>query len=339
MPSVRPRLDRLSSCVGAAVVTVLLSTPVAADVSDADRATARALAEEGQAALDAKDFATAADRFGRANSIIVAPTLQLGLATALVGQGRLLEAQETLNRAVRAGAPAGAPDVWVAALEDARVLLASIEPRLGAVTIKVTGASDPTVTLDDRPVPAAALDVRRPANPGTRVVRATAPGKLAAVASVEIPEGQHVTVELALRADPNASAATVPSGEEAAPPTASEAKTEGRGDTQRLLGWIGLGVGGAGLAAGSIFGMMAIAKRSELVDACPGGDCPSGKKSALDSYRSTGTLSTVGFVVGAVGAGAGLALLLTAPSADAKEEVSVAPWIGVGSAGVVGRFR
>jgi hypothetical protein len=47
---------------------------LAGDVSDVDRATARALTLEGYEALDRKDYATAADRFGRADALYHVPT-------------------------------------------------------------------------------------------------------------------------------------------------------------------------------------------------------------------------------------------------------------------------
>jgi len=59
-----------------------------------------------------------------------------------------------------------------------------------------------------------------------------------------------------------------------------------------------------------------------------------------------GTLSTVGFIVGGVGAGAGLILLLTQPkssasTAPAGQPVSglhVTPALGLGTVGAVGTF-
>ena len=51
-------------------------------------------------------------------------------------------------------------------------------------------------------------------------------------------------------------------------------------------------------------------------------------------------MSTIGFVVGALGVGGGLALLFTAPSdADASATAAgVAPYIGLGQVGATGRF-
>src|SRR5262249_50101448 len=53
--------------------------------SASDRATARVLADEAGDALDKKNYEIAADRFGRADALVHAPTLLLGLARAQVG--------------------------------------------------------------------------------------------------------------------------------------------------------------------------------------------------------------------------------------------------------------
>src|SRR5579862_7412259 len=80
--------------------------------SDGDRATARDLGRDGQAALDQKDYKTAEDRFRRADKLVHAPTLELGLARALAGEGKVMESQETYNRIVREGLAPGAPEVF-----------------------------------------------------------------------------------------------------------------------------------------------------------------------------------------------------------------------------------
>jgi hypothetical protein len=56
-----------------------------------------------------------------------------------------------------------------------------------------------------------------------------------------------------------------------------------------------------------------------------------------------GTLSTVGFIVGGVGAGAGLVLLIMqssggSPSQPASGGVHVTPVLGLGSVGATGTF-
>src|SRR6186713_2811967 len=106
-----------------------------AEPSAADRATARSLAGEGYQALQDKDYATASDRFGRADSLVHAPTLMIDWARSLAGLGKLVEAQERYEQIIREGVDAKAPRSWQRALADAGTELAALKPRLAWVTI------------------------------------------------------------------------------------------------------------------------------------------------------------------------------------------------------------
>lgn len=316
------------------LVSCLASAVARADISDADRATARTLGLEGQDALDRRDFITALDRFGRAEAILHAPTLLIGVARAQVGLGRLVEAQESYNRILREGVPAGAPEAFSLAVEEARRELTELGPRIPAVTIVVKGATSPAVTIDGAPVPPAALGARRPVDPGERVIRATASGFAPAEAKVTLAEGAHQDVTLELT--PVAATPTPPAPEVVAP-----APDTGTGSSRTTLGIVALGVGGAGLILGGVTGALAIARHGELSDACPNGTCPPDQEDNLSSYHTMGTLSTIGFAVGGVGLAAGAVLILTAPRAtprEARRGAWIAPRLGLGYVGAEGRF-
>jgi len=74
---------------------------------------------------------------------------------------------------------------------------------------------------------------------------------------------------------------------------------------------VGGGVGLAGVLVGSIAGISAISHKNDAKKACVNGSCPPSTWSDLDSAHSMATISTVGFIVGAIGvvAGAGAVLL------------------------------
>ena len=111
------------------------------------------------------------------------------------------------------------------------------------------------------------------------------------------------------------------------------------GSLQRTLGWVGLGVGAAGVVLGGITGLVASSKKSDLDSGdCLDGRCGPSERDEVESYNSMVTLSTVGFVVGGIGLAAGATLLLTAPSPNSESEAYVAPWVGIASAGIKGRF-
>ncbi len=310
----------------------LLVRTAAADPSAADRATARTLAQEGQQALDAKKFSTAADKFTRADSLVHAPTLLIGLARAQLGMSKLVEAQESFNRIIREGVAPNSPRSWTKALEDATKEVDAITARLPWVTITVLGPTSPEVVIDSTPVPSASLGVKRPVNPGSHTVKASAEGFLPAEKTVIFAEGQSIAVSLELEQAP-ADAAPV-----AVAPVRDAPVSSGNG--KKTAAFVALGVGGAGLAVGGIFGVLAMGKHAKLVEACPDKVCdPETQGSTLSSYHTLGNVSTVGFIVGGVGVATGAILLLTGSKESPPPTAATwSPFLGIGSAGVRGTF-
>ena len=125
-----PRVLSVATCLALGVTCASLAQAQ----SDVDRATARTLGQDGQKALDAKDFKTAEDDFRRADSLVHAPTLLLGLARALAAEGKFVDAQETYKRIVREGVAPGAPAVFQKAVEDAGKEVVDVSPHIGGVT-------------------------------------------------------------------------------------------------------------------------------------------------------------------------------------------------------------
>nr|AYC79505.1 hypothetical protein [uncultured bacterium] len=313
--------------------------------SDADKATARMLGQEGQTALDAKDYKTAEDRFRRAESLYHAPTLALGLARALAANGKVVAAQETYNRIIREGVAPGAPAVFVKAVEDAKTEVSAVSPRIAGVTITVAGPDSPKVTLDDTQVPSAALGVRRPVDPGAHVVRVSADGWENAEQKFNVVEGGSATVPITLKKAAAAPIAAVPATAQPTTTTAPATDTTASADTgvashssQKTIGWVVLGVGAAGLVTGAVTGFLALGKHSDLENSCPNNTCTSAQQSDIDSFHTMGTISTIGFIAGLVGVGAGTVLILTAPKTTTAQGPSVTPYVGLGTLGAVGRF-
>src|SRR5262249_19758572 len=161
--------------VALAIVGLAAAPDAARAQSDADRATARVLATEGETALSKKDYETAAERFGRAESLFHAPSLVLNLARAHAGLGKLVQAQEEYNKVTLESANGNA--TYARAIEDAKRELKALEPRVPWVILKLDGAGADTavVTIDGASFPRAALGVKRPIDPGHHVVHAAAP--------------------------------------------------------------------------------------------------------------------------------------------------------------------
>src|SRR6266542_453027 len=196
----------------------LAPVKASAEAPDADRTMARAMAEEGQDALERRDYRVAEDRFTRADALIHAPTLMLGLARAQAGLGKLVEAHESYQRILREGVKPGSPAAFSKAVVDANKEVEAIAARLAWVTIDVSPAADVEASLDGMPVPRAALGYKRPVNPGTHRLRVSAPGFLTREQTFSLSEAAKTAVTVQLVPDPAAKmaagdgAAGVPGG-------------------------------------------------------------------------------------------------------------------------------
>jgi hypothetical protein len=332
------------------VFLLLSAIPVAAAAqpSDADKATARTLTVEGYEALEKKDFAGALERFTRADSMFHAPTITLGIARAQVGLGKLVAAREIYNRLVHEEIPANASAGFKTAIEDGKRDLSALERRIPYVTIHVQGAPSPRITLDGADVPAAALGVRRPVDPGKHVIRATAAGLAPSEKAVTLGEGKSEVVKLELKpeapAPPGAAPPAIAAGAPPPPAAEDQASTpqEQPGAPMHVRRKVGIAVGSVGIVSvglGVGVGVAALGVRSDLQKACPEPkSCPRSQQSNLDRYNLLGNTSTALIIAGGVAAVAGVVLFATAPKAQRENKAFVAPVIGVGYAGAQGRF-
>src|SRR5262249_41048006 len=141
-----------SSLSTLALGLLLLSGAARAQPQDPSRVAARTLAQEGQDALDSKDFTTAAERFSRADALVHAPTLMLGLARAQVGLATGVPALETYAGITREGVAPGSPPVFGKAVADATRELAELKRRTPTVAVDLKGAASARLTLDGEPL-------------------------------------------------------------------------------------------------------------------------------------------------------------------------------------------
>ena len=319
-------------CVGL-VCAVLFTLPAGAAASEADRATARALALEGHVALQKKDYATAADRFGRADSLVHAPTLVVDWARALQGLGRFVEAHEKYELVLREGIPEGSPKSWPRALEDAKKELAALRPRLAWVTVILKDPPDASVKIDGVLVPPAAVGVKRAADPGFPEVSVSALGYEPFKQIVTVGPGEEKSLEVSLTKLPPVMAAPVKSDPAYRPRQSS--------DTRKIASYAMLGLGGVGLIAGGVTGGLWLNKRSDLKSECRGEACLPSSSKKISTYRLYGTVSGVSLAVGIAGLGAGLVLLLSEPKAadTASASLNVRPLVGLGVLGAEGTFQ
>jgi hypothetical protein len=101
------------------------------------------------------------------------------------------------------------------------------------------------------------------------------------------------------------------------------------------------GVGAAGVLVGGVTGAMTLSQAGDIKDACPNDECTPEHEGDVSSARTLGTVSTVAFVVGAVGLAAGTTLLVLELGRKKDPEragAGAAVAIGVGAVRLDGRF-
>jgi hypothetical protein len=323
--------------VAVALLTLSAACGVAHAQSPEDIDQARELAGQASDLLDEQRFEEALERVTQAEAKFHAPTHLLMMAEAQIGLGRLVDAVDTYERIAAEPLPSSAPRAFVKAKETARVKLRDLIARIPSLKIVVRGpdSGGVSVTVDDKPFPLDADEAVR-FDPGERRLKVVAQGYVSVERSVILPNRGGVTVEeVLLVKESEVEAAPVQ------PPPARPPDVAVREEPSLVPVWVAFGVGGAGLVVGTVSGVLALKQVGRLSDRCPDYKCPEKQQERIDSARTLGTVSTIGFGVAVVGAGTGLGLLLLGqqPSDPAAESrSSVQPWIGLGSAGLEGRF-
>ena len=333
-----PRARAVLASIGLAAA-IFAAAPAAAAAAN-DKQEAKQLVSTGQVALKNQRFAEAETALQRADELDPSPATKVELGRALAQQGKLVAASRALHAAQDAakGVPAAKK-----AGDAAKKLLDEIEPKIPWIQLVVQGPEKPPKTfIDGKEVDASA---ELPYDPGEHVVAAEAEGFSREEQRVSLVEGAHAKLTLEMKKD--ASAVVVD------PSTARS--SSGKGSV--LPAVIGFGVGAAGLALGAAFGVMALGEKGKADDAKAGyskcvrnPDCSSKTSlgyqsdfnSALDTSKTDGTVSTIGFLVGGVGVAAGVTFLFWRPwggGAKAPDKaVTVTPTVGLGQVGLTGTF-
>lgn len=295
------------------------------------RQAARKLADEGQKLFDQGDYKGALEKFSLADSLVSAPPLNLMAARCLSKLGRLVEASERYLDVVRVKLdPLKAPNAHKKAQVDAVKEHQELVPRIPSIEIRVDGelGDDGKITVDGTDLPPALIGQKRPIDPGKHeIIAKRFDTSVKREVSVAERETSLVTLKL--------------------PPLPVKMVPNPHGGTQRTLAWVGLGIGAGGLLAGGINGVIALSMQSSLAEKCPNRQCPPELHGDVDAFHVETAASTVGFIVGAVGAAAGAALYFTAPPKlipeprkSGKDTAISAPriWVGFMSAGLQGEF-
>lgn len=299
-----------------ALAAGLLSRVAVAQGPDAGtRMAARDLAMTGAEAFDKQDFATALDRFQRAESLYKVPSIAVMVARSLARVGRVVEAVDKYEETLRMPLDAAAPEAFQRAVADAKAEVEVERARVARLELRLQ-ADAPARTelrLDGKLVPAALIGVPMPVDPGPHRVEARAPGRQTFRQDVTLGEGARQSLEVSVAGEQPARAPITP-----AHPVAE------RGAGPSTLTIVLLAGGAAAVAGGAVTGVMALNRKSELDDACTPG-CPAGMSSEIKAFRLNRTLSYIGFGVGAAAIGTGTYLLIHRGSSGEQVGALVLP--------------
>jgi len=348
MRQMRERAMRTSRMTAWITALAIALTPAVAlaEPTAAEKETARSLMKEGRARREKGDHKGALENFTGADNIMKVPTTGLEVGRSQTDMNLLVEARDTFLRISRMPEEPGEPVAFKEARKEATALAAKLEERIPTVKLSMPNlpkGAKPTVTIDDAPVSAAMLPYPVKVNPGKHSVVATV-GSFKQSAEVELIEGEDKEVPLDMAgatADEGAKDTPPPPAPDPNGPVDTAPKPP-EGGTSSLV-YIGFGVGGAALLVGGVTGILAMSKTNSAKEQCEDTRCPPSTHDDLSSARTMATVSTISFVVAAVGVGVGVYGLLgrsggEPPKAALGPLRRVEPFIGLGSFGVSGSF-
>lgn len=308
--------------------------PAAANPSAADKAAAEALFQEAQSLMAAGNVSAACGKFESSYSLDPGLGAKLYLADCYDRSGKSASAWALFKEAQAIAQTTGQADREKSATERA----ADLEQRLSRLELRVpTEGLPPNVelTLNGSPIPSASLGSALPVDPGTQTIVARAAGYKPRTVSVDVPIGP-VTKSVdvpALEREPKRPAPA------AATTTAVPPPVEGSsGNVQRVLGYTTGALGLVSLGASGFFAYRASSLDNDSRANCLTNDpnaCTPAGASQRDDARTNGNLATGTFIAGAVLTGAGLVLVLTAPSRDDKPRVGLRTSFTPGGAGLL----
>jgi hypothetical protein len=271
----RAALAVVAAC---ALATVLaLPHPAAAEDGDesARAASARELFAEGVEAADQNRWAQAADRFRRARELRDSPVIEYNLASALEHLNALIEASELLRSI------AENPTADRELRASAEATLAEIEPRIARVIVHARGrVPGDRITLDDKPLEDAQIDVAVPVDPGVHVASATRADVPLDRQTLELTEG--LALEVTLDIPPAPAPAPAPAPRDVAlqaapavsPVDVAQHETETQANlTSRWWFWAGAGA----VVATALFATVILTSSSSSTAVATGGDIGPGQ--------------------------------------------------------------
>ena len=331
------RVRRIALALAAVVAGAGVAS--ADPVAPADAKQAAADARQGRALVKAHKYAEACPKLEASQKLAPSLVTETALAECDVKIGKIASAlaahRDVIAREPNSRRRKAAVD-----------LVAQLDQRVPRIIVNVE--ADAEVTLDGAPLAATAQGA--PVDFGKHEIVATKPGRVEFHKNVTITdEGQVVTINAKL---PEAAAGAVASSHPnanananagAKPPTPTPTQPRPATSHRKTYAVATIGVGGAGLVTGIVFGALARSKWNAAKAIC-GGSTTCATQDEADAAGKLGaqahsraTLSTIFSIAGGAVAAAGIVLYATAPN-EHEVQVSALPAPDGGTFVVSGRF-
>jgi len=319
-------------------VGALFAPGAARAQSAAQKAAAQALFDEGVRLMEAGNYGAACAKLEASLSRVDGVGTRGKLAQCYEKTSRFASAWGMWREVAVLAARAGQEQRRAFAEKRA----ADLEKQLSYVTVAVASeAPVPGLTIerDGVVVLPGEYGTAVVADAGTVSITATAPGHESWTGSIELGVAARETVvvpRLALKG-------TEPSGadESASAPSPAVAYADRPPTTDRTAEWVLAGVGGASIATGAVFGILALGDNASADDFCDDNDaCTPEGAEKRDAAQSKALVSDVALGLGIAAIGAAAILYFSTPDPAGDGSAVVTPAVtahGVGVA-VSGRF-
>jgi hypothetical protein len=329
------------------------SPPVAGPAISPAVAEARAAFQEGIAFAKAERWALALQALEHSEALHPHAVTTYDIGYCELQLGHLTRARKSLAKSLADNHARGEVELPPDLLAAAQKYLSELDQQLARVTVTITPGA--ALAVDGRPLElgessgpqlvlvAGTRDVGQaevPASfsfevlvdPGTHVFVLSTKGRADVVANETLAPGSQISLQLRVPEATANSRAPAPSPKKAASPAEKP---------KRVPTFIALGIGAAGLAVGTVSGLLAFGKKSEVERACSHGPDASDCTSTRDSGNRAADISTGAFIGGGVALAVGTVLFLTTPGNTSKRAGTAAqarPVLGWGALGLEGRF-
>ena len=291
--------------------------------TDNERTLAEALFRQGRELMGGGDYGAACPKFAESHRLDPGGGTLLNLAVCHEKQGKLASAWAEFQEALALARADGRED----RISLAEQRIAVIEPQLARLTVTVP-ASTPenmVVSVNGTPLGAAAWGAPMPVDAGAVRVEASAAGHQNFVETLEVKDGDNVTVEVPGLSELSAGTDAVE----------SDSETSATAEPNHAAAYVVGGLGIAAIGVGSYFGVKAIQYHKTAEKDCDD-DCSTEEAQNADERAVfNGWMSTASFAVGLAAVGVAVYLYADAEAEHAEPGgVAIVPRAGARGAGL-----